>query len=156
MTQATGRNAVVVGAGPVGCLAAISLARNGWHVQIYEGRPGMCIFGINSCYLFIYYFKHQFPPDLRLHSSKVAAQQRSINLAISSRGIAAIESVDPAAANRFLKTVIPMRGRMIHDIHGNTHSQLYDKDGQVSQFMTENVWTFWSTFVRRQLRRPCG
>jgi kynurenine 3-monooxygenase len=68
---------------------------------------------------------------MRLPSSKAAAQ-RSINLAISARGIAAIESVDPAAASRFLQTVIPMKGRMIHDVRGDTHSQLYDKDGQVS------------------------
>lgn len=34
------RKAVVVGAGPVGCLAAISLARRGWQVELYEGRPG--------------------------------------------------------------------------------------------------------------------
>ncbi|KAG6335195.1 hypothetical protein ID866_3889 [Astraeus odoratus] len=32
--------AVVVGAGPVGCLAAISLAKMGWKVDIYEARPG--------------------------------------------------------------------------------------------------------------------
>ncbi|KAG9318800.1 hypothetical protein JVU11DRAFT_901 [Chiua virens] len=98
---------IVVGAGPVGCLAAISLAKMGWNVDIYEARP-----------------------DLRLPSSKAATQQRSINLAISSRGIAALQAVDPAATTRFLQTVIPMRGRMIHDIHGNQQSQAYDKDGQ--------------------------
>ncbi|KAH0827074.1 hypothetical protein J3R83DRAFT_4759 [Lanmaoa asiatica] len=101
------RPVIVVGAGPVGCLAAISLAKMGWNVDIYEARP-----------------------DLRLPSSKAAAQQRSINLAISSRGIAALRAVDPAATARFLQTVIPMRGRMIHDILGNQHSQQYDKDGQ--------------------------
>ncbi|KAF9227520.1 FAD/NAD(P)-binding domain-containing protein [Gyrodon lividus] len=79
----------------------------GWNVVIYEARP-----------------------DLRLPSSKAAAQQRSINLAISSRGIAALQAIDPAATSRFLQTVIPMRGRMIHDRLGNQHSQQYDKDGQ--------------------------
>lgn len=34
------RTAVVVGAGPVGCLSAIALAKQGWNVEIYEGRPG--------------------------------------------------------------------------------------------------------------------
>ena len=34
------RTVIVVGAGPVGCLAAISLARMGWNVDIYEARPG--------------------------------------------------------------------------------------------------------------------
>lgn len=31
---------IVVGAGPVGCLAAISFARMGWNVDIYEARAG--------------------------------------------------------------------------------------------------------------------
>lgn len=34
------RTVIVVGAGPVGCLAAISLAKMGWNVDIYEARPG--------------------------------------------------------------------------------------------------------------------
>ncbi|KAH9901049.1 FAD/NAD-P-binding domain-containing protein [Cubamyces lactineus] len=101
------RKAVVVGAGPVGCLAAMSLAKMGWSVDIYEGRP-----------------------DMRLPSSKAAAQQRSINLAISARGLAAIQAIDPGAADRFLSTVIPMRGRMIHDTQGRLDSQPYDRDGQ--------------------------
>lgn len=69
---------------------------------------------------------------MRLPSSQAAAQQRSINLAMSARGIAAIEAIEPSAADRFLKAVIPMHGRMIHDVKGNQESQLYDKDGQVS------------------------
>ncbi|KAI0780809.1 FAD/NAD-P-binding domain-containing protein [Trametes elegans] len=101
------RQAVVVGAGPVGCLAAVTLAKMGWAVDIYEGRP-----------------------DMRLPSSKAAAQQRSINLAISARGLAAIQAIDPGAADRFLSTVIPMRGRMIHDARGRLESQPYDRDGQ--------------------------
>ncbi len=35
---------VVVGAGPVGCLAAIALANMGWVVEIYEARPGIPLF----------------------------------------------------------------------------------------------------------------
>jgi hypothetical protein len=42
--EATGqtrqRKAVIVGAGPVGCLAAIALANKGWTVEVYEGRAG--------------------------------------------------------------------------------------------------------------------
>ena len=68
---------------------------------------------------------------MRLPASREAAQQRSINLAISSRGIAAMQAIDPAAASRFLDSVIPMHGRMIHDSNGNLDSQLYDRDGQV-------------------------
>lgn len=35
------RKAVIVGAGPVGCLAALSLAKNGWDVTVYDARPGI-------------------------------------------------------------------------------------------------------------------
>lgn len=41
MASSTTRKAVVVGAGPVGCLAAIMLAKQGWNVVVYEGRPGL-------------------------------------------------------------------------------------------------------------------
>lgn len=34
------RTAAVVGAGPVGCLAALALAKRGWHVDLYDARPG--------------------------------------------------------------------------------------------------------------------
>ncbi|KAM6500602.1 FAD/NAD(P)-binding domain containing protein [Amanita muscaria] len=101
------RTAIVVGAGPVGCLAALALAKRGWLVQVYEARP-----------------------DLRLPASKAEAQQRSINLAISHRGIAAIEVVDPQVAQRFLRDAIPMRGRMIHASDGRVESQAYDRHGQ--------------------------
>lgn len=68
---------------------------------------------------------------MRLPSSKAAAQQRSINLAMSSRGIAALKAVDPKASERFLRSVIPMRGRMIHGLRGELQSQPYDRNGQV-------------------------
>jgi kynurenine 3-monooxygenase len=35
------RKAVIVGAGPVGCLSAMALAKMGWNVEVYEGRPGL-------------------------------------------------------------------------------------------------------------------
>ncbi|KAF6765118.1 hypothetical protein DFP72DRAFT_332811 [Ephemerocybe angulata] len=101
------KRAAIVGAGPVGCLAALALSKRGWNVDLYEGRP-----------------------DLRLPSSKAASGQRSINLAISHRGIAALEAIDPAVADQFLQSAIPMRGRMIHTEAGELDSQLYDRDGQ--------------------------
>ena len=70
---------------------------------------------------------------MRLASSKAATVQRSINLAISHRGIAALEAIDPAAAQRFLQDAIPMHGRMIHKLSGELDSQLYDRDGQVRE-----------------------
>lgn len=38
--QVAARKAVVIGAGPVGCLTAISLSKMGWQVEVYEGRSG--------------------------------------------------------------------------------------------------------------------
>ena len=70
---------------------------------------------------------------MRLPSSQAAAQQRSINLAVSSRGRAAIQAIDPVAASGFLDNVIPMRGRMIHNSSGNLESQPYDRNGQVGR-----------------------
>jgi len=78
--------------------------------------------------------------DMRLPSSKAAAQQRSINLAISSRGIAALQAIDPGATDRFLRAAIPMRGRMIHDREGTPSSQPYDRSGQVGVVL-------WSCFL---------
>ena len=36
----TPKKVVIAGAGPVGCLAALALAKRGWSVELYEGRPG--------------------------------------------------------------------------------------------------------------------
>jgi hypothetical protein len=56
---------------------------------------------------------------------------RSINLAISHRGIAALQAIDPGVTDRFLKTVIPVHARMIHYVDGGLKSQPYDRHGQV-------------------------
>ncbi|KAF8498334.1 FAD/NAD-P-binding domain-containing protein [Gautieria morchelliformis] len=98
---------VIVGAGPVGCLAALAFAKEGWRVEIYEGRP-----------------------DMRLPSSRAALAQRSVNLAISSRGLAALYSVDRPMMLRILEDAIPMKGRLLHTRGGKTESQLYDPNGQ--------------------------
>ena len=39
-TIPTSKKAIVVGAGPVGCLTALALAKRGWVVDLFEGRPG--------------------------------------------------------------------------------------------------------------------
>lgn len=68
---------------------------------------------------------------MRLPSYKAAAQQRSINLAISSRGIAALQAIEPGAGDRFLAAAIPMHARMVHDPKGKLSSLPYDRNGQV-------------------------
>lgn len=54
---------------------------------------------------------------------------RSINLAVSDRGINALQYVDENLAEVVLSKVIPMTGRMIHDLEGNLQSQNYGLNG---------------------------
>jgi len=121
------RKVVVVGAGPVGCLAALAFAKHGWSVDLFEARPGLSKRLISLPCL----IKASIE-DIRLLSSKMETQQRSINLAVSHRGIVALEAIDPAATQRLMQSAIPMRGRMVHKSNGDLDSQLYDRDGQVS------------------------
>ncbi|KAG8681247.1 kynurenine 3-monooxygenase, mitochondrial precursor, partial [Ceratobasidium sp. 395] len=101
------RKLVVVGAGPVGCLAALAFAKQGWDVEIFEARP-----------------------DMRDPEAKANLSLRSINLAISSRGISALSVVDTNIAARFMENVVPVHGRMIHNSRGQCESQQYDPNGQ--------------------------
>lgn len=87
----------VVGAGPVGSLLALFLAKKGFNTEVFERRP-----------------------DLRqVHQSA----GRSINLALSTRGLHALNAV--GLGEQVLKYAIPMRGRMIHPIQGPQVSQPY-------------------------------
>ncbi len=84
------RTITLIGAGLSGSLLAIYLARRGFQVEVYERRP-----------------------DMR----KVAIPAgRSINMAVSVRGIHALEQV--GLDQTVLKQAIPMRGRMVHDLDG--------------------------------------
>lgn len=69
--------------------------------------------------------------DMRLSVSKKASAQRSVNLAVSSRGLAALYSIEPALMNKILENAIPMKGRLLHLAFGKTESQPYDSSGQV-------------------------
>jgi kynurenine 3-monooxygenase len=93
---------VVVGAGLVGSLWAVFLARRGYQVQVYERRPDMRAQGYLG--------------------------GRSINLAMSDRGWAAAERA--GIKERLQEVGIPLPGRMIHDVKGNTTFQAYGKEGQ--------------------------
>jgi kynurenine 3-monooxygenase len=68
---------------------------------------------------------------MRTPSSRQALAQRSVNLAISSRGLAALYAVNPNLMNKVLEAAIPMKGRMLHTLDGKTESQYYDRNGQV-------------------------
>ncbi|KAF5004566.1 hypothetical protein FDECE_8956 [Fusarium decemcellulare] len=103
---------VVVGAGPVGSLAALYAAQRGHEVEVYELRP-----------------------DLRDPGTIPLNFTRSINLAISERGINAMREVGRSDLVQYvLESTIPMRGRMIHG-RGPTgalfeQSQNYDVNGR--------------------------
>lgn len=59
---------------------------------------------------------------------KGAEAGRSINLALSNRGIRALEEV--GLADELKKVAIPMHGRMMHDKQGKLSSFAYGKEGQ--------------------------
>jgi kynurenine 3-monooxygenase len=92
----------VAGAGLVGSLLSIYLAKRGHNVTVYERRPDM-------------------------RDTSIPAG-RSINLAMSDRGLRGLEGV--GLADEIRKICIPMHGRIIHDVKGNTNFQQYGKDGQ--------------------------
>lgn len=91
---------VLAGAGLVGSLLALFLARRGKAVEVFERRP-----------------------DLR--RTQISAG-RSINLAISVRGLHALAQV--GLEEETLAHAIPMPGRMIHARDGSLAFQAYGKD----------------------------
>jgi len=93
---------IIVGAGLVGSLHAVYLAQRGVEVEMYERRPDMRKVDISA--------------------------GRSINLAISHRGLKALDRV--GLKEKVLEMVIPMPGRMVHDMNGNTRFLPYGKEGQ--------------------------
>lgn len=65
---------------------------------------------------------------------------RSINMNMSSRGLAALRSVDHAAADMLLSESIPMPSRLIHHLDGRTEAQAYDPlAGQCSNSISRSI-----------------
>jgi kynurenine 3-monooxygenase len=91
---------VLVGSGLAGGLLAGYLGRRGYEIDLYERRP-----------------------DPRAGNT---VGGRSINLALSTRGIHALEQL--GIADEVMQHAIPMRGRMIHDKSGALHFSPYDRD----------------------------
>jgi kynurenine 3-monooxygenase len=96
------QNIVIVGAGLVGSLAALMLAKRGYTVNVFERRP-----------------------DMR----RVQAERgRSINLALSHRGRRALEYA--GVATNVEEIGIRMPGRMIHNLDGSLTFQPYGKENE--------------------------
>ena len=135
--EATGqtrrRKAVIVGAGPVGCLAAISLANKGWSVEVYEGRAGTVCFSSPTTTYVGLAFVHS---DKR--SRKSDEGQRSINLVLSSRGLTALYAIDPCLEERLMEYTIPIHSRMIHMKDGSSSGLQYDPHKQASPIFVRN------------------
>ena len=91
---------VLIGSGLAGGLLAAYLGRQGYDVELYERRSD--------------------PREGNIVGG------RSINLALSTRGIHALEQI--GIANEVLKNAIPMYGRMIHEKSGDLHFAPYDVD----------------------------
>ena len=93
---------VLVGGGLSGSLMSIYLAKRGYDVHLYERRG-----------------------DMRKGDYQGG---RSINLALSTRGITALDKV--GLVDDILKIAIPMYGRMMHSTEGELKYQAYGRDDQ--------------------------
>jgi len=93
-------NITLIGSGLTGPLLAISLAQRGFPVQLYERRPDMRRVRISA--------------------------GRSINLALSTRGIHALR--EAGLWGEIADILIPMRGRMMHSVTGELTFMPYGKD----------------------------
>jgi kynurenine 3-monooxygenase len=98
-------NILIIGGGLCGSLLALRLAQRGYKVEVYEGRP-----------------------DLR--TTDISAG-RSINLALSNRGLKALRLA--GVEDKAREICIPMRGRLMHDVEGNTFESKYS--GREGEFI---------------------
>src|SRR5579864_5987612 len=107
----------IVGAGLAGALLALLLARRGLAVALFERRP-----------------------DPRQSSPE---RGRSINLALAARGIRALERA--GVMERVRPLLVPMRGRMVHDLCGHSALQPY------GQRADEVIWSVGRADLNRVL-----
>ncbi len=87
----------LVGAGLAGSMLSIYLARQGFNVTVFESRP-----------------------DLRKVDISAG---RSINLALANRGLTALKEL--GLEEKVQPLLIPMKGRMLHDLAGELAFQAY-------------------------------
>ena len=96
------KKVTIAGAGLVGSLEAIYLAKRGFQVEVYERRPDMRKVELSA--------------------------GRSINLALSARGWNALKAV--GVDQDVEKMAIPMYKRVMHAVDGSLTDQQYGQDGE--------------------------
>jgi kynurenine 3-monooxygenase len=96
------KEVIILGAGLVGSLLSIYLAKRGYKVNIFERRPDM-------------------------RNTEISAG-KSINLALSERGWLGLKGV--GIEKNIRKISIPMHGRMIHGVDRSLTFQPYGEKGQ--------------------------
>ena len=110
----TEENILIIGAGLCGSLLALRLGQRGYNVRVMERRS-----------------------DLRKEDISAG---RSINLALSNRGIKALKMV--GLENKVKSLCIPMHGRMLHDKSGNTKLSKYSgRDGEYINSISRELLT---------------
>ena len=97
----------IVGAGPVGLLQSLFLIKHREPLSQIDGNLTVSI------------YERRSQQDLVNPSS----EQRSINLALSWRGMRALEGV--GLLEEVLKQAVPMHGRYIHTLEGESYVQSY-------------------------------
>jgi kynurenine 3-monooxygenase len=93
------KNITIVGGGLAGTLCALYLARRGYTVELFESRA-----------------------DIRNSPTDYG---RSINLALSCRGITGLNSM--GLMDEVSKIMVPMRARAIHEANGEVHYQPFGR-----------------------------
>ncbi|WP_187262875.1 FAD-dependent oxidoreductase [Pontibacter beigongshangensis] len=96
------KNIAIIGAGLVGSLLSLYLAKRGHTIDLYERRPDQRKFAEGG--------------------------GRSINLALSDRGWRALRGIGIEEEVR--RVAVPMHGRMMHDEQGKLSFLPYGKEGQ--------------------------
>ncbi|OLS18454.1 MAG: Kynurenine 3-monooxygenase [Candidatus Heimdallarchaeota archaeon LC_3] len=127
----------LIGAGLTGSLLAIYLSRKGYDVNIFERRPDM-------------------------RKEKISAG-KSINLALSSRGLRALREV--GLEDVIMENAIPMKGRVIHALdksltfqpYGRTKEQVINSVSRrlLNSVLMDNVEKLDKDKVKINFKRKC-
>lgn len=95
----------MIGGGPAGCATGAALVHRGFDVDVVDVRM-----------------------DMRKRKDGEGVEQRSINLALSTRGLTTLDALGCGDAARAMG--VPMHGRELHGLDGKTEFQAYGQPGQ--------------------------